>query len=119
MKAFSLVSLLIVVAIIGFAAKSYFQPAGSSTDPNDKSSVQYWVAHTGDRTAMISFCQAHPQQQDSSDCTLAIEAQTQVDSRAQQSNGAQSKTGVSSASGDANDQLQAQQDANSMGSGSP
>src|SRR5471032_1349098 len=55
MKAFSLVSLLIVVAIIGFAAKSYFQPAGSSTDPNDKSSLQYWVAHTGDRTAMISF----------------------------------------------------------------
>ncbi|HEY5096375.1 MAG TPA: hypothetical protein VII69_14780 [Candidatus Eremiobacteraceae bacterium] len=119
MRAFSLISLLVVVAIIGFAAKSYFQPAGTSNDPNDKSTVQYWVAHNGDRTAMISFCQSHPQQQDASDCTLAIEAQTQVDSRAQQSNAAQNNTGVTSASGDANDQLQAQQDANSSGSNGP
>ena len=119
MRAFSLVSLLVVVAIIGFAAKSYFQPATSSTDPNDKSTVQYWITHTGDRTAMISFCQSHPQQQDASDCTLAIEAQTEVDSRAQHANATQNNTGVTSASGDANGQLQAQQDANSMGSGSP
>lgn len=119
MRAFSLIGLLVVVAIIGFTAKSYFQPATSSSDPNDKSSVGYWVAHNGDRTAMISFCQSHPQQQDSADCTLAIEAQTEVDSRAQQTNAAQNNTGVTSASGDANGQLQAQQDANSMGSGSP
>jgi hypothetical protein len=118
MRAFSFIGLLAVVAIIGFAAKSFLQPM-TSHDPNDKSSVQYWVTHTGDRTAMISFCQLHPQQQDSADCTLAIEAQTQVDSQAQRANTSQNNTGVTSGSGDANDQLQAQQDANSMGSGSP
>jgi hypothetical protein len=118
MRAFSLVSLLVVVAIIGFAAKSYLQPAASH-DPNDKSNVQYWVTHAGDRTAMLSFCQQHPQQQDSADCTLAIAAQTQVDTQAQHANTAQNNSGVTSASGDANDQLQAQQDANSMGTGSP
>jgi hypothetical protein len=118
MRAFSFVGLLAVVAIIGFTAKSYLQPA-TSHNPNDKSTVEYWVAHTGDRTAMISFCGQHPQQQDSADCTLAIEAQTQVDGQAQHANAAQNSTGVTSASGDANDQLQAQQDANSMGSGSP
>jgi hypothetical protein len=118
MRAFSLVGLLAVVAIIGFAAKSYLQPP-TSHDPNDKSTVEYWVAHTGDRTAMISFCGQHPQQQDSADCTLAVEAQTQVDGQAQHANAGQNTTGVTSASGDANDQLQAQQDANSMGSGSP
>jgi hypothetical protein len=118
MRAFSFIGLLAVVAIIGFAAKSYLQPA-TSHDPNDKSTVEYWVAHTGDRTAMLSFCGQHPQRQDSSDCTLAVEAQTQVDSQAQHTNAAQNNTGVTSASGDANDQLQAQQDSNSMGSGSP
>jgi hypothetical protein len=118
MRAFSYISILAVVAIIGFAAKSYLQPVASH-NPNDKSDVRYWVTHAGDRTAMISFCQLHPQQQDSADCTLAIEAQTQVDSQAQHANSAQSNTGVTSASGDANDQLQAQQDANAMGSGSP
>ena len=118
MRAFSFIGLLAVAAIIGFAAKSYLQPA-TSHDPNDKSTVEYWVAHTGDRTAMLSFCGQHPQQQDSSDCTLAVEAQTQVDSQAQHTNAAQNNTGVTSASGDANDQLQAQQDSNSMGSGSP
>jgi hypothetical protein len=119
MRAFSFIGLLAVVAIIGFAAKSYLQPATTSHDPNDKSSVEYWVAHTGDRTAMISFCGQHPQQQDSADCTLSIEAQTQVDGQAQHANAPQNNTGVTSASGDENDQLQAQQDANSMGSGSP
>jgi hypothetical protein len=119
MRAFSFIGLLAVVAIIGFEAKSLLQPAVLSHDPSDKSTVEYWVAHTGDRTAMISFCQAHPQQQDSADCTLAITAQTQVDSQAQSSTSTQNSTGVTSASGDANDQLQAQQDANSMGSGSP
>ena len=118
MRAFSLVGLLAVVAIIGFAAKSYLQPVAPQ-DPNSKSSVQYWVSHAADRAAMISFCQQHPQQQDSSDCTLAIAAQTQVDSQAQSANSGSNSTGVTSASGDANDQLQAQQDANSMGSGSP
>ena len=118
MRAFSFIGLLAVVAIIGFAAKSYMQPIASH-DPNDKSTVEYWVAHTGDRTAMISFCQSHQQQQDSSDCTLAIEAQTQVDAQAQHANAAQNTTGVTSASGDANDQLNAQQDANSMDTGSP
>jgi hypothetical protein len=113
-----MISLLVAVAIIGFAAKSYMQPPASH-DPNDKSTVEYWVSHAGDRTAMISFCQLHPQQQDSSDCTLAIAAQTQADSQAQHTNSTQNSTGVTSASGDANDQLQAQQDSNSMGSGSP
>src|ERR1700682_1280492 len=102
MRACSFVGLLAVVAIIGFAAKSYLQPAVSH-DPNDKSTVEDWAAHTGGRTARISFGGAHPQQQDSADCTLAIEAQTQVDGQAQHANAAQSKTGVTSASGDAND----------------
>jgi|SRR5450755_673402 hypothetical protein len=118
MKGLSFVGLLAVVAIIGFAAKSQLQPVVSH-DPNNKATVEYWVAHEGDRTSMVAWCQQHPQSQDSADCTLAIAAQTQVDARAQQGSAQSNQTGTDQASGDANDQLQAQQNANTLDSGQP
>ena len=114
MRGFSFIGLLAVVAIIGYSAKSYFQPPVSH-DPNDKNTVEYWVAHTGDRTAMVSFCGQHPEKQNTGDCRLAIEAQTEVDSQGGSANATHGNTtGVDQGSSDANDQLNAQQDANSL-----
>ena|SRR5579862_1086666 len=119
---FSLISLLLVVAIIGYVAKSYFQPPASH-DPNDKSTVEYWVAHDGDRASMVSYCGNHPELQNTGDCKLAIEAQAEVDSRGGASGASTStggnRTGVDQASGEANDQLQAQQDSNTLDQGQP
>jgi hypothetical protein len=117
MRNFSFVGLLLVVAIIGWMAKGMFvQPI--SHDPNDKSSVEYWVAHDSDRRTVLDWCQHNPQQQNSSDCQLAIEAQTQLDARGQSNGGSTStNNGVDQASGGANDQLQAQQDSNDLDPG--
>ena len=119
MKGFSFIGLLAVIAIIAYSAKSYFQPPVSH-DPNDRATVEYWVAHTGDRTAMISFCGQHPDKQGSGDCALAIQAQTQIDTQGSGAKSTQGNTtGVDQASGEANDQLQAQQDSNTLDQGSP
>ena len=77
MRNFSLIGLLLVVAIIGYWAKSEFAPSVSH-DPNDKATVEYWVSHDSDRQTMLSYCNAHPDQQNTQDCKLAIAAQTQV-----------------------------------------
>jgi hypothetical protein len=119
MKGFSFIGLLAVIAIIAYSAKSYLQPPVSH-DPNNRTTVEYWVAHTADRTAMISFCGNHPDKQGSGDCALAIQAQTQVDAQGSSANSTQGNTtGVDQASGEANDQLQAQQNANTLDQGSP
>jgi len=118
MRNFSLLSLLIATAIIAYMAKGYFAPAVSH-DPNDKATVDYWVAHTQDRTAMLAWCQQHPQSQDTGECQLATAAQVEIDtntaSHASQpvtSNHAADQNG-----GAASDQLQAQQDSNDMDPG--
>ena len=120
MRSFSLIGLLLVVAIIGWMAKGMFAPAVSH-DPNDKSTVEYWVTHDSDRTTILQWCQHNPQQQDSTDCQLATAAQTQIDTggHGQQSTTrqAQGNNGVDQASSGANDQLQAQQDSNIIDSG--
>jgi hypothetical protein len=118
MRNFSLIGLLLVVAIIGWMAKGMLgQPV--SHDPNDKSTVEYWVVHDSDRKSVLAWCQQNPQQQNSTDCQLAIEAQSQLDARGQSSgaNSGSTSTGVDQASGAANDQLQAQQDSNDMDPG--
>ena len=123
MRNFSLLGLLITVALIGWMAKGMFAPAVSH-DPNDKSTVEYWVAHASDRATMLQYCNAHPQQQDTGECQLATAAQTQVDT--QGANGgtsttsgqpAQSSSSTDQNGGQASDQLQAQQDSNSMDPG--
>jgi hypothetical protein len=119
MRSFSLIGLLLVVAIIGWMAKGMFAPAVSH-DPNDKSTVEYWVTHDSDRTTMLQWCEHNPQQQDSTDCQLATAAQMRIDSgHGQQSTTSQSRgnNGVDQASSGANDQLQAQQDSNIIDSG--
>ncbi|MDQ6780167.1 MAG: hypothetical protein M3Z37_03305 [Candidatus Eremiobacteraeota bacterium] len=110
MRNFSLLGLLIAVAIIGYWAKSMFVPAAASHDPNDRATVEYWTSHEANRTAMLSWCNSHPDQQSSQDCKLAIAAQTQIDA-----NGAthtSSQGGVDQTTSGAQDQLQAQKDAN-------
>lgn len=112
MRNFSLIGLLIVVAIIGYWAKSMFAPSVSH-DPNDKATVEYWVTHDSDRQTMLSYCNAHPDQQNTQDCKLAIAAQTQLDTqpRAGQNAG---QSGVDQTTGQAQDELEAQKDANSL-----
>src|SRR5579864_3505129 len=117
MRNFSLLSLLLATAIIAWMAKGYFAPAVSH-DPNDKATVEYWVAHTQDRTAMLAWCQQHPQSQDTGECQLATAAQVQVDTNTQPQ-GAQPSTNhaADQNGGAASDQLQAQQDSNEMDPG--
>jgi hypothetical protein len=111
MRNFSLIGLLIVVAIIGYWAKSMLAPAVSH-NPNDKSTVEYWVTHQSDRQTMLDWCSHNPDQQNSTDCKLAIAAQTQVDVHSVSKQAGQ--TGVEQGTSDANDQLQAQKDANNL-----
>ena len=118
MRNFSLLSLLIATAIIAWMAKGYFAPAVSH-DPNDKATVEYWVAHDQDRTAMLQWCQQHPQQQDQGECQLATTAQMQIDTNTQSRAGQADTTNhaADQNGGAASDELQAQQDANSMDTG--
>lgn len=111
MRNLSLLGLLIVVAIIGYLAKSMLSPLVSH-NPNDQSTVEYWVAHDADRAAMLSWCQNHPDKQDSAGCNLAVAAQTEVDSKGHAGQAGQS--GVDQGTSGAADQLQAQQDANTL-----
>jgi hypothetical protein len=110
MRNFSLIGLLIVVAIIAYWAKGMLAPQASH-DPNDKSSVEYWVSHESDRDVMLSYCNNHPDQQNTSECKLAIAAQTEIDTRPAKQAG---QTGVTQGTSDAVDQLQAQKDANTL-----
>ena len=117
MRNFSFVGLLCVVAIIGWMAKGILAPAASH-DPNDRSTVEYWITHASDRASMLAWCQQHPQSQDSGECQLATSAQTRIDANGGQS-GSQSQSSGSSAgtdqnTGQASDELQAQQDSNSL-----
>ena len=118
MRNFSLLSLLIATAIIAWMAKGYFAPAVSH-DPNDKNTVEYWVAHDQDRTAMLQWCQQHPQSQDTGECQLATAAQVQVDTHTQSQAGQPATTthAADQNGGQASDELQAQQDSNAMDPG--
>jgi len=111
MRNFSLVGLLLAVAIIAYWAKGMLAPSVSH-DPNDKSTVAYWVAHTSDRDVMLSYCNTHPDQQNTSDCKLAIAAQTEIDTNAVPKQ--PGTTGVTQGTSNAVDQLEAQKDANNL-----
>lgn len=111
MRNFSLLGLLIVVAIIGYWAKTMLAPAASH-NPNDRSTIEYWESHEANRTAMLSWCNGHPAQQNSQDCKLVIAAQTEIDGNPASRQAGQ--TGVDQGTSDAQDQLQAQKDANSL-----
>ena len=111
MRNFSLLGLLIAIAIIGYLAKNMLAPQASH-DPNDRATVEYWVTHDANREAMLSWCNNHPEQQNSSDCRLAIAAQTQLDGKSSAAHTGQS--GVDQGTSGAQDQLQAQKDANSL-----
>ncbi len=111
MRNFSLIGLLITVALIAYMAKGMLAPRVSH-DPNDKSTVEYWVTHDSDRDVMLSYCNNHPDQQNSDDCKLAVAAQMQIDSKSVPQQPGQ--TGVTQGSSDATDQLEAQKDANNL-----
>jgi len=116
---FSLIGLLLVVAIVGWQAKSMFAPAVSH-DPNDRSTIEYWVSHNSDRATMLAWCQRNPQQQDSASCQLATAAQMKLDAEVQSGEPAQSGGqggGVDQASQGTSDQLNASQDANAVDPG--
>jgi hypothetical protein len=118
MRNFTFVGLLAVVAIIGWMAKGMLAPAVSH-DPNDRSTVEYWETHAADRATMLSWCQQHPQQQNSGECSLAAQAQTQADVGATGQSGSSGSSsqaqGTDQTTGQASDELQAQQDSNAMG----
>jgi len=131
MRNFSLIGLLAVVAIIGWLSKGMLAPAVSH-DPNNRATVEYWIAHNDARTTMLDYCQHNPQQQDTTDCQLATAAQMQIDSgsaqagggggnstqsQGSQSQGSQQRQGVDQGTGQASDELHAQQDSNAMDPG--
>ena len=120
MRNFSLLSLLIATAIIAWMAKGYFAPAVSH-DPNDKTTVEYWVAHTAERATMMSYCQSHPQEQNGSECQLAMAAQLKIDTESGHSGQSATTQGTSQGAdqntGQASDELQAQQDSNALDPG--
>ena len=116
MRNFSLLSLLLATAIIAWMAKGYFAPA-LSHDPNDKTTVEYWVAHTQDRTTMLAWCQQHPQSQDTGECQLATAAQVQVDTNTAPTAAPAANHAADQNGGAASDELQAQQDSNAMDPG--
>ena len=111
MRNFSLVGLLLAVAIIAYWAKGMLAPSVSH-DANDKSTVDYWVSHDSDRDVMLAYCNNHPDQQNTSDCKLAIAAQTEIDSNAVPKQ--PGTTGVTQGTSNAVDQLEAQKDANNL-----
>jgi uncharacterized membrane protein YgcG len=125
MRNFSLIGLLLAVAIVGWMAKGMLAPAVSH-DPNDKTTIEYWVVHNDERATMLAWCQRNPQQQDSGECQLATAAQMRIDTEGQSggsqpsssggsnrsSNNGGGNNGVDQGSAGANDQLQAQQDQN-------
>ena len=114
MRNFSLIGILITLALIAWMAKGMLAPQASH-DPNDKSSVEYWVSHDADRDVMLSYCNNHPDQQGSDDCKLAIAAQSQIDSGNAARNSTQGNTtGVTQGTQNAADQLEAQKDANNL-----
>jgi len=114
MRNFSLIGVLITIAIIAYMAKGMLAPHATH-DPSDKSSVEYWVSHDSDRDVMLSYCNNHPDQQNTDDCKLANAAQTQIDSGAAARNvGQGNTTGVTQGSSNAADQLEAQKDANNL-----
>lgn len=117
MRNFSFVGILLVVAIVGWMSKSMFAPAVSH-DPSNRATVEYWVAHTSDRATMLDWCQHNPQQQDSADCQLATAAQMRADTSggsSQPAQSTQSTQGVTQTTGQASDELQAQQDSAALG----
>lgn len=112
-----MISILLTVALIGWMAKGYLSPAVSH-DPNDKTTVEYWTAHAADRATMLSYCQSHPQQQNGSECQLAMAAQLQVDTQSGHSTQpAPVNQGADQNTGQASDELQAQQDSNALDPG--
>ena len=114
MRNFSLIGILITLALIAYMAKGMLAPHVSH-DPNDRSTVEYWVSHDSDRDVMLSYCNNHPDQQGSDDCKLAMAAQTQLDTGAAQRNmGQGNTTGVTQGTSNAADQLEAQKDANNL-----
>jgi hypothetical protein len=121
MRNFSFIGLLLTVAIIGWMAKGYLAPAVPvSHDPNDKTTVEYWIAHPTDRATMLAYCNAHPQEQNTGECQLATSAQTTVDTGgpgSQANQPAPANNGVEQGSGQASDELQAQQDSNTLDPG--
>jgi hypothetical protein len=116
MRNFSLLSLLLATALIAWMAKGYFAPAVSH-DPNDKATVEYWVAHTQDRTTMLAWCQQHPQSQDTGECQLATSAQVEVDTNTAPKTQPATNHAADQNGGAASDELQAQQDSNAMDPG--
>jgi hypothetical protein len=69
---------------------------------------------------MLQWCQGHPQSQDTGECSLASTAQTQIDAgvqpAAQPAQGARTNQGgTDQNTGQASDELQAQQDSNALG----
>lgn len=117
MRNFSFIGLLLTIALIGWMAKGYLAPSVSH-DPNDKTTVEYWSTHTAERATMMSYCQSHPQQQNGSECQLAMAAQLKIDTESGHSTQPAPVTqGASQNTGQASDELQAQQDSNALDPG--
>lgn len=69
--------ILLTLAVIGIMAvwmfNRFFDTGGGKT-------ADWFYAHDEERRQQLAWCNEHPQQQDSADCTKALAAQMRFDS---------------------------------------
>lgn len=67
--------ILLTLLIISIWAVWTFAHLGTS----DSHDVDWWYGHPAERAERLKWCNENPQQQDSSDCTVPVAAQTRAD----------------------------------------
>lgn len=67
--------ILLTMLIIAIWAVWTFAHLGTS----DSHDVDWWYSHPAERAERLKWCNENPQQQDTSDCTVPVAAQTRAD----------------------------------------
>jgi len=100
---------LAAVAVWWYVSSSY-HPA--SHDPNNNSTIEYWINHNDERAMMITYCSRHPEEQNGKSCALALAAQRHLTKEA---GGNQAVNGAGcQGTSMAKEQLEAQKAANDL-----
>lgn len=74
--------LLLTLAIICVLVYLTFRALGFT--PNNQKDAEWYYAHPTERAQQLKWCSENAQQQDSSECTAAVAAQTRVDTEQNQ-----------------------------------
>jgi hypothetical protein len=110
MRILGYVVVVLAAAGVWYYASSSYHPV--SHDPNDRSTIEYWMAHGDDRTTMVAYCSRHQEEQRVGDCARALAAQRKLEGTAQAGQAGNSGTDQNTSA--AADQLEAQKASNEM-----